>query len=64
MLYENTIQEHGIPNKPFYSMNEYAKLIGRDRDTVKRYIDYDYINAKKIGGRWIISRKELMKFVN
>jgi excisionase family DNA binding protein len=63
MIYDNNPQEHGIPCKPFYSLNEFANLIGKNRDTVKRYIDFDYIRAKKMGGRWIINRSELIKYI-
>jgi hypothetical protein len=61
MSYENNQNESCIPLKPFFSLNEFSKLLGRHRDTVKRYIDYGYIKANKVMGRWVISRAELIK---
>lgn len=63
MLLKQSIDESKIPLKPFFSLNEFSNLIGRHRDSVKKYIDHGIVKAHKIGGNWAISRKELLKYI-
>lgn len=52
-----------IENTTAYTPAEVAKIIGRNADTVRRYIRSGDLKAQKIGRTWYVTEKTLLKFV-
>jgi excisionase family DNA binding protein len=48
--------------KPFYSVREFADLIGWPRRTVRYYLKKQHIRGLKPQNDWKIPRKELVKW--
>lgn len=44
-----------------YTTKQAGEYLGIHQDTVRNYINNGYINAKKLGNQWVITKKELDK---
>lgn len=50
-----------FPEKPFYSLDETADLLGVHRNTVKNHIKAGKIKAGKVGQQWRIPRESILE---
>lgn len=47
-----------------YTVTELEPVLGVSAQTIKRYIKSGKLPAKKIGGKWKVTRADLEKFIS
>jgi len=56
--------ERSLPETPFFSVKEVAKILKVGRTTIHARIKRGELLAVKVGRVWIIPREELVRYLN